>query len=208
MTTSVDIRRLKLDDLPEVVRIHQCAFPNAALTQLGFKAIHRYYRWLMEGPHDADCLGAFSGSQLLGFCFGGVWRGVESGYVRANAAFLMFLILVRPWLLLAPQFRQRIKLGLRLLRLSRIKQVSLDPTPVAEHFGIQSIAVDIHYLRSGVGRLLMAEIEQRACFRGFTTIFLSVHQDNERAIHFYLSLGWEKEMNQNVWNQVMLKRIG
>ena len=57
---------------------------------------------------------------------------------------------------------------------------------------VYHLAVDVEYRRQGVGLALMSELELRLRVRGCRRAWLLVHPDNESAIAFYESLGWEK----------------
>ncbi len=84
--TSVQMitRNLEAADLPALVEIHKAAFPDSALTRLGREAIRRYYEWQLIGPHDVVALGARQGPDLVGFCFGGTFRGATVGWVEGG----------------------------------------------------------------------------------------------------------------------------
>lgn len=76
-------KSLTTSDLPHIVRVHRAAFPDSALTKLGSEAVRRYYLWLLIGPHDAVNVGAFDlENVLVGFCFGGKFRGALSGFLQ------------------------------------------------------------------------------------------------------------------------------
>ena len=76
----MNIRLLSNDDLKNVAILHRLAFPSSALTKLGIETVQRYYKYQLEGPHDACCCGVFIDYQLVGFCFAGVFRGAETGF--------------------------------------------------------------------------------------------------------------------------------
>jgi ribosomal protein S18 acetylase RimI-like enzyme len=206
------VRALIQHELACAAQIHSLAFPDSALTKLGAEAARRYYHWLLSGPHDSVCLGAFNGSDMLGFCFGGIFRGALSGFVSQNRVFLARLVVTHPWLLANPIFRERLTLGLRVLRRNRKPKPAVLPAPSAEprarSFGILSIAVHPERQGGGVGRLLMAESERIALERGFRDMNLSVHPTNMQAIRFYEGLGWERVTQDGVWQGQMKKRIG
>lgn len=212
MTLSMTVRPIIQHELACAAQIHCLAFPDSALTKLGTEAVRRYYHWLLSGPHDSVCLGAFNGSDMLGFCFGGIFRGALSGYVRANRLFLARRVVTRPWMLANPIFRERLELGMRVLRWNRKPKPAVSPAPSAEprarSFGILSIAVHPERQGSGVGRLLMAESERIALARGFRQMNLSVHPTNTQAIRFYEGLGWERVTQDGVWTGQMKKQIG
>lgn len=109
------IENIKSNNLQTVAEVHISAFPTSALTHLGKEAVRRYYEWQLIGPHDCLAIGAFDEQgRMLGFCFGGVFRGSLSGFVGKNKKFLVIQVIKRPWLILTNSiFRDRIRLGLR-----------------------------------------------------------------------------------------------
>ncbi|MEY4686493.1 MAG: hypothetical protein RIR76_516 [Verrucomicrobiota bacterium] len=202
---SIHLRPLGRGDLAAVAGLHRAAFPEAAMSRLGPDIVERYYLWLMYGPHDADGWGAFEAREMVGFCFSGIWRGAEAGFVRDSKVALAAAILRRPWLVWSPFFRKRIALGFRLL--SRPLRPAGGAALTPEHYGVQAIATDVRRRRHGIGRLLMANAERRARERGFRSILLTVHAHNTTAIEFYLRLGWEKVIDNGVWRQEMRHRL-
>ena len=186
---SIALRPLGRGDLPTVANIHLRAFPHSALSKLGHETVRRYYEWQLLGPHEVVAIGASSGEVLLGFSLGGVFRGATSGFVRSNRGFLARCLLQRPWLLADPLFRNRARTGARSLRRSDRGDTSAGAETDA--FGILSIAVDPRHHRSGIGTLIMGEMEQRARTRKATRMHLSVEPKNSSAICFYERMGWE-----------------
>lgn len=153
------IDELSPEDLFHVAHVHRRAFPGGALTVMGHEAVRRYYEWQLLGPHDVVARGAFRDGQLVGFCFGGVFRGALAGFVRKNRVYLLGRLLLRPWLVLTPEVRGRLGAGLKALRAGRNKAGG-SPTvvgPPRRPFGILAIATDPDHARRGVGAHLMAE---------------------------------------------------
>lgn len=199
----VSLQPLTLNYLSDVARVHVAAFPSSALTKLGNEAVQRYYHWQLTGPHDVYAIAGFANEALVGFCIGGIFRGALSGYVRKNRRFLMLRVLLRPWLLSNPIFRERISLALKLGKRKK------KPGPISnvsvQSFGILAIAVHPQYQGHGVGRLLMQDAELHARREGFTRMHLTVEPSNSNAIRFYLGLGWEKVEKENAWTGQMQK---
>ncbi len=203
---AVSIRPLTTADLREVAGVQRAAFPESAVSQLGLEACRRFFEWLLVGPHDSVGLGAYAGGRLVGFCFGGVWRGVGPGFVRRNRAFLVLLVCLRPWLLGSSFFRERLRIGARFLR--RPKPGPAGPPGSLQHtFGIQSIAVHPDSRRQGIARLLLVEIEKIAAERSHPLLSLNVHTDNTAAIQLYERAGWEKYQKGAIWMGHMVKKL-
>lgn len=103
--------------------IHQLAFPQSAMTHLGSEATKRYYDWLLTGPHpDAFCIGLECELTLVGFCFGGRFNAATGGFLQKNRTFLIGRVLTHPWLVFNPLFRERLTLGVTILRRLRRAQ--------------------------------------------------------------------------------------
>lgn len=211
---SPEIRLLTLSDLPGVVQVHILAFPNSALTRLGKEATCRYYEWLLAEPHEALNIGAFQRTKLIGFCFGGVFRGALGGFLEKKRGFLMRQVAMHPWLLLNPLFRERAQFALSRLtkrfRSGNAPALTKPASPTstsARSFGILSIAVAPQHQGSGAARLLMEYSERVALERGFSRMGLTVHPSNSRAVRFYETIGWQRETENGVWGGHMSKTI-
>ena len=202
MSLSIAIRSLGVPDLPDVATVHIAAFPTSALTKFGHEAVRRNYESLMLGPHDVVAIGAFIGTEPIGFCFGGVFQGELSNFLRKNRMFLVWHVLTHPWLVTNPIFRKRLNLGMRVLR--RPDRLSDE---LAHSFGIQSIAVHPRYQGLNVGKLMMQAIEELAYQRGFREMHLTVNRDNDQAVRFYERTGWKKSLKDGVWNGMMRKAL-
>lgn len=203
------VKTLTLGNLWDVTQIHLAAFPSSALTHLGHEAVRRYYEWQLIGPHECLAIGAFDDQgRLLGFCFGGVFRGALSGFVQKNRRFLVSQVLRRPWLIFTNSiFRERLRVGLRVAKKSSVKSVVSSEKTMARPFGILSIAVDPAAQGKGIGQQLMQYSEDYAKAHGFSLMRLSVAKDNLQAIRFYEMGQWVKDSTRSDWDGGMLKKL-
>ena len=188
------VRDVAEGDLPSVAQLHVAAFPTSVLGALGVEAVRRNYLWQLDGPHDLTALVAESDGQILGFLFGGVFRGSTIGFVKREKWFLLRRVVAHPQILLQRLGWKRVTLAVRLLarRSSSVPQPEQPEAVPKKSFGVLSIAVDPDTQGRGVGKALMGEARTRAAERGFEAMHLSVHPDNERGVAFYTSLGWSK----------------
>lgn len=218
MPNDVLIRNLEVRDLQGVSAVHMAAFPTSALTLLGKEAVRRYYEWLLLGPHDVVALGAFTDRELVGFCFGGRFHRAMSGFLRKNRPFLIWRVLMHPWLMANPTFHERFNSGLDTLRRSAKPQSYVQfpaeyenqkraRRAVANCFAILSIAVHPRCQGLSLGKMLMKESEEVAGRRGFRKMSLTVHPDNQQAITFYERLNWKKFSKNGVWQGMMRKAL-
>ena len=203
MTSELDIRPLTSRDLREVAALHLRAFPESALTALGAESVRRYYEWQLIGPHEATALGAWREGALAGFCFGGLFRGAMSGFLRRNRLHLALRVATHPWLIANPLFRERLTSGLKILR--RFSRPAAPAAPKKRQFGILSIAVDPRLHGHGVGKRLMQAAERRAREQAFPEMQLTVSPGNAQAIRFYEGLGWRKHPAGADWAGEMRK---
>jgi ribosomal protein S18 acetylase RimI-like enzyme len=203
-----DIRPLLESDLAQVTRVHLAAFPESALTRLGAGVVDRYYRWLLLGPHQALCNGAFLGDELVGYCFGGKFRGATSGFLQKNRFYLIGLVMIRPWLAFNPFFRQRLQEGLHGLRHARRNtEATIEERRRKKNsFSLLVIATDTRLQNKGIGSALMACAEEYALEQGYQQMGLTVHTGNLPALGFYKSLGWQvkQEIGENA---IMIKDL-
>lgn len=206
----VQVQTLTIAELDAITSIHVAAFPKSALSALGAEAIRRYYDWLLTGPHNAFMIGAVLDDRLVGFCFAGRFRGALSGFVQKNRRFLIGQVVTHPWLLTDALFRERISVGLRVLRARLLRQSVSAPTlviPPATSFGILAIATEPAYQGRGIGHVLMSAAEQAALDRGCDQMHLTVSPQNTSAVRFYERLKWEKVAPDGRWNGQMTKRL-
>jgi ribosomal protein S18 acetylase RimI-like enzyme len=188
----VEIRDACEDDLGAVARLHIEAFPGSVLGELGEEAVRRNYRWQLTGPHDLIALAAVDDDRLLGFLFGGVFRGSTIGFVKSQRWFLAQQVARHPRILLRGVGWNRLVLAARLLarRTASTPQPEQPDAVPRRSLGVLAIAVDPAAQGRGVGRGLMAEVSRRALAQGFESMHLTVHPSNYGALAFYRSLGW------------------
>jgi ribosomal protein S18 acetylase RimI-like enzyme len=194
-------------DLDSIVKVHVRAFPSSALTKLGKEAVRRYYHWILNGPHEAYCIGLYADGRLGGYCFSGKFKGALTGFLRKNRKYLAWRIASHPWLITNPLIIERLRLASNLLGKKQKKQTS-HSLPSQKSFGILAIAVDPDLQGKGIGKEIMQAVEEEARHRGFVHMHLSVEAENEQAIEFYRSIGWEKVITtNNIWSGRMQKLL-
>lgn len=206
---SISIRGLETIDLPAMTKIHQAAFPDAALTRLGAETVRLYYEWQMCGPHESVSIGAFSGTDMVGFCVGGVFKGAVSGFVKRNRKHLIMRVVAKPWLLFSGEFRDRMASGIKALltrsTAPRKPSAATPPSVMPSSFGILAICTHPQVQGGGAGKALMAAAERIASERGFSKMNLSVHPSNIKAAAFYDRLGWLRTPPGAEWRGAMYK---
>lgn len=191
--SEVEVRDAVEADLGDVARLHIQAFPGSVLGELGEEAVRRNYLWQLTGPHDLTALVAHDDDRLVGFLFGGVFRGSTIGFVKSQRWFLAGRVARHPRILLRGVGWNRLVLGARLLaRRSSAPQPEQPDAVPRSSLGVLAIAVDPVAQGRGVGRTLMGEVARRATEQGFESMHLTVHPTNTQALAFYRSLGWSE----------------
>lgn len=211
--SDITVRELTAGDLPEVARAHLAAFPESILSRLGEEIVARYYAWQLSDANETYTTGVFAGDRLMGFAFGGFFHDSLNGFFRANRPLIASAVIRRPWLVLDPVFWNRFSMTLSSLGRERARKrqqaagASEAPGRRKRPFSILSIATHPDHQRKGVGKLLIADQEERARRLGLHEIRLSVHPENEGAVSFYLNQGWQKLDGGDGWTGKMNKAL-
>lgn len=198
---TVEVRSASEADLQSVAQLHLAAFPDSVLGKLGVEAVRRSYRWQLTGPHDITALVAVDRDRVVGYMFGGVFRGATIGFVKRERWFLLTRLLRHPTVVLNSVGRDRLRLAGRLLVRRPSSNAAAPATERQPSFGVLAIAVDPSSQGSGIGSRLMQAAVDEAQALGFNSMSLTVHPTNEGALHFYRSLGWvEDAESDGSWN--------
>ncbi|MCU1370356.1 MAG: acetyltransferase [Ilumatobacteraceae bacterium] len=205
----LEIVGLTTQDLDEVARLHVVAFPDSELGRQGLEAVRRSYLWQFEGPHDLTAIGARAEGKLVGFLFGGVFRGSTIGFVKREWRFLLGRAIRHPSALLHRERISRLFLAVRLLLRRTKGPAPEDPAAVAPRsFGVLAIAVDPGSQGRGVGQAIMADAESTARAEGYAQMHLTVHPSNEQAVRFYERSGWVRStVDGDTWTGQMVKPL-
>lgn len=183
------IRKAELHDVSEIVRVHQEAFPNFFLTQLGARVLRRYYSEAIQW-RNAYSVVATDGEEILGFAVGIVNLGEYNEHLIRHHS-LRLAIAALPRFILHPSLLVR-----ALWSVTRPKAEEEKP----QEASITSIAVSSRRQRRGLGKLLLAELVQRMQERGVEQITLSTDmENNERANAFYASSGFHLHHSYTTW---------
>jgi ribosomal protein S18 acetylase RimI-like enzyme len=209
MDSRGEIVALAVADLDRVADIHLASFPSSFLSMLGRGAVRRYYDWQLNGPHDVVALASCHEGRMVGYCFGGLFRGALAGFLKVNRAYLAWRVVSHPWVLSHPAVRGRWSLR----RLSRLIRPSAHvaapqcgegkPRP----FGVLAIAVEPAARQLGLGKGMMIACESAARRGGFEQMVLTVHPENVGAVRFYERLGWSRHGAVESWSGSMRKEL-
>jgi ribosomal protein S18 acetylase RimI-like enzyme len=179
------VRAMDAGDVPDVVRLHEAAFPENFMTTFGAKFLDAFYRELIAHPDGYGCVSVDDDGRVCGFCVGGVGeiQGIARGMLRSRpASFLM------------PALRNAIRSPRRLARTVRVALGNLagggGPSSSPSEAHLLQIAVDEAWRGSGAAERLVRDFLGEMERRGATSVRLGVKQDNARAIAFYRRMGF------------------
>lgn len=164
----------------------------------------------MRKPNECYAIGAFDNQELVGFSFSGIFVDAELHFVLKNWFRYGAQMLSKPRLILKIKPLKRILYIIRAIwkRQKQKKTSTIQNSQKNQKYGLLSITVNPEAQGKGVGKMLMEEVYEDAIERGFSTISLSVHKDNEKAISFYEKDGWRKDADGNGnWSGIMFKDL-
>lgn len=178
----IAIRKATRNDIEAIVRVHEAAFPDFFLTKLGTSFLRLYYNSVMNHK-DGVLLACKMDGIIIGLCAGTVLSaGFNSKLIKANI--IKFGIESMKILFTKPK---------ALIHL--IKNMSKEDSSAGDdgnYAELLSIAVDPKVQRSGAGKAMLLELEKVIKEKGGERLSLTTdYEDNEKAIGFYKSLGYE-----------------
>jgi ribosomal protein S18 acetylase RimI-like enzyme len=183
-------------DLPEIVRVHQAAFPGFFLTQLGPTFLREYYRTVCDFE---------DGIALLACTKSGVAEGFVAGFVRPAAFYqLLRSRRVRLGVAAMPALLRRPTLLPRLLRNGRRAADSSRGPQADRESELASIGVAPTGQGKGIGRALVAAFIEHSRARGADRVSLTTDvRDNESVNRFYQTLGFHVAGVETVGERLM-----
>ena len=178
----IAIQTATSNDIETIVKVHESAFPEFFLTQLGTAFLKLYYKSVMN-HRDGILLVCRKEGETIGLCAGTVMSaGFNTRLIKAN--FLKFgwesikILFTRPK-------------GL----IHLMKNMSKEDSSVGDdgnYAELLSIAVDPKVQRSGAGKAMLLELEKVIKEkRGKRLSLTTDYEDNDKAVSFYKSLGYE-----------------
>lgn len=197
MEYSIDIAREK--DLAAIADCHRAAFPDALTSKMGKRYLRKVFSWYLSTNH-TFLFFIKQSNTIIGYCGGMV---VDGSLAHGSASSMtqhtfnegIKALLVRPWLLLHPDFLARYKFFARNI-LTRIRnrfgkqEIRSAPKPKVPHTGLVVIGVAPAFQGKGYGSVLLKEFERITLERGLSKMILSVNSDNNQAIQSYTRNGW------------------
>ncbi len=178
----IAIQKATKNDIEAIVRVHEAAFPDFFLTQLGFAFLRLYYKSVMNHK-DGVLLTCKMDGATIGLCAGAVLSaGFNTKLIKAN----LFQFGWESMKILFTKPKALIHL---------MKNISKEDSSVGdngEYAELLSIAVDPKVQRSGAGKAMLLELEKVLKEIGGERLSLTTdYEDNDKAVSFYKSLGYE-----------------
>ena len=179
----IKIRKATKEDGNVVVNIHEKAFPDFFLTSLGTEFLKLFYTSVMNHK-DGVLLMCENEERVVGFCAGTMLSsGFYSKLIKANLwAYMMASLKIL--------FTRPMSLVHLMKNMSKEDSNQGDDGQYAE---LLSIGVAPTVQRSGGGTAMLKALEEEIKARGGKKLSLTTDfNDNEKAIGFYKSLGYEQ----------------
>lgn len=178
----IAIQKATANDIDAIVRIHEAAFPDFFLTSLGAGFLKLFYTSVMNHK-DGVLLVCENEERVIGFCAGTMLSsGFNSKLIKANIwAYMLASLRIL--------FTRPMSLVHLMKNMSKEESSQGDKGQYAE---LLSIGVDPTVQRSGGGTAMLKSLEEEVKARGGKNLSLTTDfNDNEKAIFFYKSLGYE-----------------
>lgn len=175
------IRHLSNKSIRELVQVHIDAFPNFFLTDLGQSFLETYYKSVQE-EESGVVLAYEEDGRIIGFCAGCVLsKGFNSKLVKHNL-YEYGLLCVRLCFTHPKKIVHLIK--------NFTKSASVEDK--GQYAELLSIGVSPSVQNSGVGKILLSELEKDLKFKGASELSLTTDfYENEKVLRFYSKMGFK-----------------
>ncbi len=199
LDNGVSIYEASEEHLAEMAACHIAAFPGEFLSELGDGFLKAFYRYYMNAQ-GGICLVALDDEtvQIVGLVAGGD-PGIKSRFMRANIPLFLGTIVCKA--VTNSYVRKRLgehvgDLARKILRKLHLMRASEEyPPPPEDSAGTWSNLLSVcshpEARGRGLGRMLMESFRTVSAMRGYKTMRLSVHNDNDAAIAIYEKCGWQ-----------------
>lgn len=179
----ITVRKASLNDINDIVKIHQSAFDGFFLTSLGPHFLKLYYSSFIESE-DGVVFCAFRQTDVVGFsACSFVSRGFNSSLIKKNlfryGLEAIRLILTKP------------KAVIRLIKNLNKEKSDATIEDNGLYAELYSIAVDPSCQGGGVGRKLLMATEEEVKKHNNQLSLTTDYYNNEKTIAFYRSLEYQ-----------------
>ncbi|MBR5842571.1 MAG: GNAT family N-acetyltransferase [Bacteroidaceae bacterium] len=177
----MEIRRAKVEDVPQIVKNHEDAFEGFFLTTLGSRFLQFYYRAFVNSQ-DGVVYCAVENGHVLGFSAATKQcRGFNTRLIKNNI--LSFFVLAVKLMFTQPG---------ALIRLAKNLTKKSDEVVDNEDYAeLYSIGVSSEAQGKGIGKKLLYATESALKDEGVDKVSLTTdYNNNESAVAFYHSMGY------------------
>jgi ribosomal protein S18 acetylase RimI-like enzyme len=169
--------------LDGIAKVHTSAYSKDHFTStFNYEKLKEYNRFLINNSDLS--LVAVDDGRVVGFVISGetVSRGVKE-FTHKNRLYLIYKLMLRPDFLAAKVY-------------GKLKSRASQSGPAVTRYRLLSIATDASAQSKGVGKQILAALEDELRGRGLANYGLSVRLDNPRAVQFYRRNGFVVEKEQ------------
>ena len=174
-SNNFEIRKINLEDIDSLVKIHCDSFKDSFLTKLGTSFLKLYYNSVLKNKNSI-LVGHYAKNDLIGFAVGSkISKNFNKKLILNNLIpFFFYSIII---LLKNPTFL------FRLFKNLEKKPIKDDNGNYAELF---SIAVNPKFSRKGIGKKLLLKFEELVYLSGSRLVALTTDLDNNKnVLKFY-----------------------
>lgn len=179
----MNLRKVKLTDVDQLVIIHKEAFPDFFLTSLGEKFLKNYYYYSLKTKGSIAVCVENDHREIQGFAVG----------CLESAGFHKRVFLKSPIIFILSIMTAFIKSPKVLLRLLKNFEKKASDNDDKNYSELLSIAVKPEYKGRGLGKVLLNEFEKKILgFNGKKIALTTDVSNNQGVIAFYESNGYTK----------------
>lgn len=175
-------KEVELSDIQSIVDVHNVAFKDFFLTELGSVFLMKYYSSILSHK-EGIITGLFDEGVLVAFCAATTRsKGFNKRILINN--FLVFVFLGIKLVFIKPY---------AIIRLYKnLSKGTVSQHDHGEYAELLSIAVHNNYQNLGIGKRLLIELENQLVKRGAKQLSLTTdYYNNDKAVGFYRSLGYD-----------------
>lgn len=176
------LKEVELSDIQSVVDVHNIAFKDFFLTELGSDFLLKYYSSILSNK-EGIIIGLFDEGELVAFCAATTRSKGFNKRILINNVLIFTIIGIK--LIFSKPYA--------LIRLFRnLSKRTVSQQDQGEYAELLSVAVHNNKQNLGIGKKLLIELENQLVKRGIKQLSLTTdYYNNEKAIGFYHTLGYE-----------------
>ncbi len=189
----MNIRKAKIEDLPNIAEVHIRCFPKSFSTQLGKSLLNRFYEEYMKGNPELFLVADNNEGELVGFCMGYLCK--QNTFMRDFLHNNALRVICRCMVLAVTGNKflyEKIGKVIKKHEEFNIIEPEYMRYSADETGDLLSICVLSEERGSGVAQQLIKQYEDALRQCNMKLCLLSVSPHNDRAIRFYEKNGFSK----------------